>query len=252
MKRRQVLSHGIAMAGLCCSLHAHPNARPRIFGCVLPQPQAGTYLNRSTEARIFATGQEEIIPKSGDALFDAALALTLAHIANTFEVLPGFAYYEDDEASNAYATSAARLRNADGTVLFGTNLLKTILSNKENPDVAISAVCAHEFGHILQMKHKLDRPFAGDQTVKRAELQADFFAGYYAGLRKKANPDYPAAVYALTQFNLGDDKTSFEGHHGRPAERGEAVSKGFEASFNQNLTIGAAIEASARYVAGIK
>lgn len=240
------------MAGMCCGLPSHSSARPRIFGCVLPEPSAASYLNHSTNARVFATGQEEILPNSGDALFDEALAHTLAHIANTFSVLPGFAYYEDDESKNAYATSAARLRNVDGTVLFGTNLLKTTLASKENPDVAVTAVCAHEFGHILQMKHGLDKQFAGDPTVMRSELQADFFAGYYAGLRKRAAPAYPAAVYAATQFNLGDDRTTFEGHHGRPAERGRAVSEGFQASFGQNLPLAAAIEAATRFAAAIK
>ena len=252
MNRRQALTRGIALGGFCCSLHAQPVARPRIFGCVLPGPKAGAYLDRSTEARVFATGQEEIIPKSGDPIFDAALARTLAHIATTFDVLPGFAYYEDDESSNAYATPVARLRNIDGTVLFGTNLLKTILSAKESPDVAVTAVCAHEFGHILQMKYKLDKQFAGDPTVKRTELQADFFAGYYAGLRKRSNPSYPAAVFALTQFNMGDDRTTFEGHHGKPEERGEAVAKGFTASYQQGLSLSAAIEASKSHVMAIR
>jgi hypothetical protein len=252
MNRRQFLAQGIAVGGLCCNLHAQPLSRPKIYGCVLPVPQAGSFLDHSSNSRIFATGQEEIISKSGDPLFDTALAQTLAHIATVFEVLPGFAYYEDDESKNAYATEAARLRNADGTVLFGTNLLKSILSTKESPDAAVTAVCAHEFGHILQMKHRLDKQFTADSTVKRAELQADFFAGYYAGLRKRSRKNYPAAVFALTQFNMGDDRTTFEGHHGKPYERGQAVSAGFESSYNQNLSLSEAIEASKRFVTGIK
>lgn len=252
MKRRQIFAYGIAVGGTCCSFSVFPQTRPKIFGCVLSEPKAEPYLNRSSEARIFATGQEEIIPRSGDHIFDAALAHTLAHIATTFNVLPGFAYYEDDESHNAYATQAARLKNADGTVLLGTNLLSTILAKKENPDVAVTAICAHEFGHILQMKLGLYKEFSGDATVKRTELQADYFAGYYAGLRKRSNSNYPAAVFALTQFNMGDDKANFEGHHGKPAERGDAVSNGFAASYHQNLSLGAAIEASARYVRAIK
>ena len=252
MIRRQILTHGMAMGAFCCIAHAHSQVHPRIFGCVLSKPKAGSFLNRSTEARVFATGQEEIIPKSGDPIFDAALARTLADIAITFEVLPGFAYYEDDESHNAYATPVARLKNADGTVLFGTNLLRTVLSTKENPDVAVTAICAHEFGHILQMKLGLDKKFAKEPTVKRSELQADYFAGYYAGLRKRSNPNYPAAVFALTKFNMGDDRIAFEGHHGKPAERGEAVSKGFTASYYDNLSLSAAVEASMNYVMAIK
>ena len=252
MKRRELLAQGIALGSCCCGVHSAGQPRPRIFGCVLPVASAGPFLDRSSESRLFVTGQEEIIPKSGDPLFDAALARTLAHIATTFEVLPGFAYYEDDEARNAYATRVPRLTNADGTVLFGTNLLKSIMIAKENPDVAVAAICAHEFGHVLQIKLGLDQNFAREPTVKRSELQADFLAGYYAGLRKRANPDFPAAVFALTQFNLGDDRTTFEGHHGKPEERGAAVTNGFLASYQQRLQVSAAVEASTHYVMAIK
>lgn len=252
MRRRLALTGALVCSCLCSGTEAQVAARPRIFGCVLPASKSGFFLKRSTEARVFATGQEEIIPKSGDPLFDAALARTLAHIANIFDVLPGFAYYEDDESHNAYATHVPRLVNADGTVLFGTNLLKALLSGKESPDVAVTAICAHEFGHILQMKHGLDKRFAGDPTVKRTELQADFLAGYYAGLRKRSDPDYPAAVFAVTQFNMGDDRISFEGHHGRPAERADAVSRGFAVAYQDRLRAAEAIEASTRYAMALK
>lgn len=254
MQRRQWLAHaGALMGGACCGcgpVRAQPH---RIFGCVLPAAQSATYLDRSTKPKLYVTGQEEIIHKSGDSVFDAALARTLAHIAKVFEVLPGFAYYEDDEAHNAYATSAVRLVNADGTVLFGTNLLKTIMRAKEAPDVAVTAVCAHEFGHVLQFKLGLDKRIgAGQPTVKRVELQADYLAGYYAGLRKRSNPNYPAAVVALTQFNQGDHRTTSESHHGTPQERGQAVSVGFEASFKRQLTLAAAVEESTRYVMAMR
>lgn len=254
MRRRQLLAGaGIALGGYCCGAHAATENRKRIFGCVLPVPESGAYLDRSTKAKVYVTGQEEIISKSGDPIFDSALALTLAHIADTFNVLPGFAYYEDDEAQNAYATQAVRLANADGTVLFGTNLLKKLLSGKDNPDVAVAAVCAHEFGHVVQFKLGLDKKVGADQpTVKRVELQADYLAGYYAGLRRRSNPNYPSAVFALTQFNHGDNRTTFEGHHGTPEERGQSVAKGFEASYQRRLPVAAAIEESTRYVMAIK
>src|SRR5688572_6143282 len=119
MRRRQMLSAaGAALGNYCCGgAHAAPGNQEPLSGCVLPIPRSDSYLNRSTKPKLYVTGQEEIISRSGDPVFDAALAQTLAHIADTFNVLPGFAYYEDDEARNAYATKAVRLVNADGTVL---------------------------------------------------------------------------------------------------------------------------------------
>ena len=111
------------------------------------------------------------------------------------------------------------------------------------------AVCAHEFGHILQFKHGLIRKVnEGQPTVKRSELQADYFAGYFAGLRKRERPEYPAAVVAVTQFSVGDHGVTNKNHHGTPKERGAAVVRGFEAAFRQNKNLSEAIQESTAYV----
>lgn len=237
------------LGGLACVCSAQATKPQPIFGCILPVNRAGYYLDRSTRPRLYITGQEPIVSKSGDKDFDFALAQTLARISEVFNVLPGFAYYEDVEAQNAYATAVVKLKNADGTVLFGQNLLRTVLAGKESPDVAVAAVCAHEFGHILQFKYGLDKVVSeGQKTVKRVELQADYLAGYFAGVRKRERPSFPAAVFAMTQFNNGDQQVTHQGHHGTPDERAQAVGQGFEASFSLNLTISAALQASTRYV----
>jgi hypothetical protein len=195
---------------------------------------------------------EPIIGKSGDATFDYSLAQTLAKISNQFEVLPGFAYYDDSEGENAFATPRVRLSNADGTVLMGLGLLRRMMHVLESPAVAVAGVCAHEFGHVLQFKHKLlSIVNAGQPTVKRGELQADYFAGYFVGLQKRDRPEYPAAVVALTQFNFGDTLYSDAGHHGTPSERGSAVVRGFEAAFHERLTLGDSIHQSTNYVLGL-
>jgi predicted metalloprotease len=131
----------------------------------------------------------------------------------------------------------------------GVNLLRTLRRGAESPEVGVAAVCSHEFGHILQFKYGLiERVNAGQTTVKRSELQADYFAGYFAGLRKKERPTYPAAVVAVTLFSVGDTAFTEPGHHGTPAERGAAVVKGFEASFRSNKSLSEAIQESTSYV----
>jgi predicted metalloprotease len=131
----------------------------------------------------------------------------------------------------------------------GLGLLKRMMRLPESPAVSVAGVCAHEFGHILQYKHKLlSIVNAGQPSVKRGELQADYYAGYFAGLQKRNRPDYPAAVVALTQFNFGDTRYSDVQHHGTPSERGSAVVRGFEAAFHEKLTLGDSIQQSTNYV----
>jgi len=254
--RREALRIGL-LATASCALGVMPvleaqTLRRRPRGCVLPAADAGAFMSTASAERFFATGNEPMISKSGDPDFDLALAHTLAKISDEFSVLPGFAYYDDFDGENAFAVPTVRLQNADGTVLFGQRYLKRLLASPESPDVAVAAVCAHEFGHILQYKRDLVRRVnEGQRTVKRVELQADFFAGFFAGLRKREREDFPAAVFALTQFNAGDSYVGDAQHHGTNEERGAAISKGFEASYRQHLTLSDAIEASVAYVTRI-
>jgi predicted metalloprotease len=105
----------------------------------------------------------------------------------------------------------------------------------------LSWVYAFKYGLINKVK-------AGQPTIKRIELQADYFAGYFAGLRKRERPSYPAAVVALAQRRFGDTAYNNEQHHGTPLERGAAVVRGFEASFRENKNFYDAIQESTQYV----
>src|SRR5688500_18733363 len=156
--RRETLLGGslILLSGpvMTCSCHAAA-ARPRVLGCMVARDDATTFFNRSGETRLYATGQEPMIPQSGDRHFDFALAHTLAKIGDAFGVSPGFAYYDDSEQMNAYATSAKRLNSSHGTVLFGKQLLQHLRAGTDHPEVGVAAVCAHEFAHILQFNRDL-------------------------------------------------------------------------------------------------
>ena len=103
-------------------------------------------------------------------------------------------------------------------------------------------------GHILQFKHNLAARVRGsDPTVKRTELQADFFAGNFSGLRKKERPSYPAAVGALAQYNVGDNHLNSPQHHGTKEERGAAFVRGYEVAYRDNKPLGEAIQISINY-----
>jgi hypothetical protein len=220
-------------------------ARPRrSYGCMLDEDEAGPFLQTCTQVQIVEdSNQRKMVWSSGNRDFDYALAQTLSRLTDTFDVLPGFAFYDDFEHPNALATPARNSGRADGTVMFGQRLLERTLNAPEHPDAAVAAICAHEFGHILQYKRDLRRVIlAGQPTVKRLELHADFLAGYYAGTRKLEKPDFPAAVFATTQYSYGDNNTNSPSHHGRPDERAAAIVRGFETANRERRSLGEAIQ----------
>jgi hypothetical protein len=116
---------------------------------------------------------------------------------------------------------------AEGTIVLGTKLLSE-LDQSDYQNVAIAAVCAHEFGHFLQFKYvdqELTQIRDAEGSVVRIELFGDFICGYYAGIRELRQKDWPAVIHALNQFRAGDHIFGGE-HHGTPEERARSVEEG--------------------------
>jgi hypothetical protein len=250
LTRRDIVAGG-ALAliwGNCACAQTGPRGR-RGFGCMLEPEEAEPFLATAPEPQAFDSANEKLIASTGNREFDYALAQTLSRLTDVFGVLPGFSYFDDYDGENAYATTATKMKRADGTVLYGKRYLLRSLSAEESPDAVVSATCAHEFGHIVQYKHKLSsRLNQGQPNVKRSELNADFFAGYFAGARKLQNRNYAAAVYATNRYARGDfvtDKT----HHGTPEERAAAVVRGFETVYRERRSFADAIEIGVTYAA---
>ncbi len=234
--RRGVLGGLLTLASGCGCALASEHA-----GCVLAGDQAARFLARDAAGHTPARS-ERLIARSTDREFDYALAQTLSGLTDAFDVLPGFAYYDDRAAENAYATAARRMGHADGTVLFGRRFLHTLLSQPADADVSIAAICAHEFGHIAQFKYGLvDSLLSGARTIKRAELHADFLAGYYAGLRKRQKPDYPVAMFAAGLSNLKSSNAAALAH-GSTRERASAIAVGFHTSYRDRRSFAEAVQ----------
>jgi hypothetical protein len=255
--RREILFDGalalLWTSAVLCPCAAEAKSKPRPYhGCALGDAEAREVFGKAGAQRIYGHGDEPMVAHSGNRDFDIALAQMLASISTEFGVLPGFAYYDDSDGMNAYATPISRLSRADGTVLFGQRLLAEQLALKENPEIAVTTVCAHEFGHIVQFKLKLTpRLLAGQTTVKRTELHADFMAGYFAGLRKKRRPDFPAQTFAMTMESVGDSQFRRPQHHGTPTERAAAVIKGFDTGFREQHGFGEAVEQGVQYAISV-
>ena len=221
-------------------------------GCYVSDPTLRAKLGNETSGWAFNLDRDPVFGGSGDKDFDQALAHTLSRLSDLFAVLPGFAFFNEDQGPNAFASPSQRLRRSDGSVVFGQQLLRKLMSASEHPAARVAAVCAHEFGHIVQYKRGIDRILVGaDQRVKRLELHADYLAGYFAGTRRLARSDFPAAVFADAQFNAGDNMVSNPNHHGTAQERGAAVSAGYIAAFRDKKTFDDAISAGIDYVRSV-
>jgi hypothetical protein len=73
-------------------------------------------------------------------------------------------------------------------------------------------------------------------------------AGYYAGVCKLRNSNYPAAVFATNIYSRGDYKTNHPDHHGHPDERAAAVVRGFEVGYRERRNLGEAVQIGVNYV----
>ena len=242
LSRREII-RGITVSlvtGCSCGSKC---AVPAIYGCSINADAArGAIFGQSNSTNI----EDFIVKNSGNRYFDFTAAQTLLRLAELFNVLPGFGYFKLN-SRNAFATRGDFMSRTDGTVLFGRDLLFEILSTTESPDAVFSGICAHEFAHILQFKLNLSLD-AGQQTVKRSELHADFLAGYFAGFHKREKPDFPAAVIAVEHQSLGDYYFNNPNHHGTPDERAAAIVHGFEVAYRDRAAVTQAIAIGVDYV----
>jgi hypothetical protein len=243
--RRGALGALTGAFSFCTCGAAHASSED---GCWLDGKEADNALRMATHHYSLANDVPDIIHASGNRLLDEALTQALFRMSRDFDVLPGFGYVRD--SNTAHATRRTLLERADGTVLFGLPFLNRLLARTENPDACVVAVCAHEYAHILQYKLKIDQQLDPSGKSKRLmELHADYLSGWFAGLRKRNNPNYPAAVFASLARDSGSQIGSGQATHGAPDERGDAVEKGFLASARDKLALHQAVEAGVRYVA---
>lgn len=246
MERRRVVLGGLLTllgAAFASSEPAAASDDSSVSGCWIPQRMVSSYFARSSGATLFGEGADALQRRSNIPGLDYALAQSLGMIAKTFRVHPAFAFYRDGRGQeNARATPERLLQNADGTVLFGLDLLQELLGRPNHGDASVVAVCAHEFGHIVSYKNgDIERLAPDPGQPFRAEQYADFMSGYFAGRRKLERHDFPAVVFATTCRSFGG------GNHGTGEQRGEAVQGGFLAAYRDHLDTENGVAAALRF-----
>ena len=222
--RREVVLGGL-LTIVPMTLCSHPAHADNYGGCWIAASDAGAFDGNLQSGA--GSGKEELVSSSGVDGLEIALVQTLGMLSTMFGILPGFSYYRETGSPNARATSQDLLKNRpDGTVLLGLKLVDELLK-LPSPDAAIVAVCAHEFAHILSYSNGMIKQLMLDASASpfRSEQFADFMAGYFAGVRKKKNPQFPAVMFAQTTGLYGG------GTHGTREQRGIAVQEGFKRGF---------------------
>lgn len=192
----------------------------------------------------------QVIRTTGNRDLDRALDKSLVRLSATFGIDPVFGFFEDEQP-NAFAAPESNDLSRTGTVLFGRNLFNE-LQAADPSGVSVLGVAAHEFAHIWQFHSGLYKVIRGNgPTVKRLELNADFLAGYYLGLRKSAVPSASLWIFGEKLWGLGDMNVNDRDHHGTPAERTAAAEAGFRLSFIEKKDMTTAFKAGMDYVAAL-
>lgn len=240
LNRRKFLINGTLAIHIGCNCNC--NAATIRRGCSITSSEAMNYMKSDNIDVI------NPIRRTGNSDFDYASAQMLANVSDIFGILPGFCYFKGGPSFNAFATPDKLMKNPDGTVIFGKDLLLQIMDFEEGPEAAFAGICAHEFAHIVQFKLGLMDILMNDDTARKSELHADFLAGYFVGTKKKNNPNFHAAVVADTFSKLGDDDFRSPTHHGTPEERARSIIMGFNSSYRDNVTFNDAVSIGVKYV----
>lgn len=238
LNRRSLLGTGLAAIAL--PVAAARQAWAATGGCSLCQ--------RTAFGSNAVNFPERIATSSGDAETDRFLGAALVRLASTFGVSPGFAFFNDGDSPNAFASPDTLVGSGPGTVMMGMRLFGQMMARGDG-GVTVIGICAHEFGHIHQMFNGYrDKLLARSTTVRPLELHADFLCGYYMALRKAEHPNLDLGVLARELHNGGDMATTNRQHHGTPQERLSALSAGFRFAAGGRPDIARAAEAGFYFV----
>jgi hypothetical protein len=245
ISRRSVLLGAAATASTLVTMSTAraTAAQPHFGGCVLCRA-ANVTLTQSNG--IVAPGAQsiEILDSSGDTATDHFLGVALRRLALTFDVRPGFGFYDDRRAPNAFATARSVFAGSDGTVLMGLILFSHFIRQSNDDGMTIIAICAHEFGHIYQLTKEYYAPLqALELTDRPIELHADFLAGYFLAQRKKDHSDLELRRVGEAFYKMGDTNFNNPKHHGTSDERIAAIAAGYQFGRGSSVDIEAAAKA---------
>lgn len=253
------VAYATLLGGLGCPVCARALAQtgqmvpmPQVPGCVLQGDDATHFAEENGHSWITYSRFAEIFESSGNPELDRAFGVMLVHLSHLFQVNPRFYFYDDGRELNAYATDEVYDDTyPNGTVFMGMNFMNHMLRESPYGDILLMAVCAHEFGHIVQYftSGLAPRLRAMHSTVKYMELHADFLAGFYVARRSSGYETEQLRHLGEGWEASGDTAFNDPNHHGTQAERIAAIEAGFTlAEGSASVTINDAIQSGLAYL----
>lgn len=201
-------------------------------GCFLNTPAQGRQLDEFISRGI---GRQDFAETTGDAEFDRVFGRAIIKLAGFFGEQPAFGIVNDEHHDNAWAMAQTPPGARFGTVGFGSTMLNK-LREFDASGMAIMAIVAHEFSHIAQYRRNVMGELnAGQTSVRRSELHADYLTGCYLGWIKRNQPAVSVRLAGQFMEAIGDTNFSSEHHHGTHAERIASVEAGFALAKAEDL-----------------
>jgi hypothetical protein len=223
-RRKFLKSTALFSAALLCGHHTCARAKNAPRAC-------------SLRGGLTANGIE-LLRTSGNSDLDRSISLELTHVAESFNVLPGFGFYDDSDSPNAFALDEDLIANTKGTVIFGKQLLSDELAHQSWGGLAIAGFIAHEFGHIFQYQSEFYQHLTQAQSTDRLlELHADYLAGYYLGLKRLRSGEMDIKAFLDSLYLSGDTDFNSPDHHGTPTEREQVMLAGYKMGLTNNNNI---------------
>lgn len=255
--RRDVLAGGLSAAGLSalgCG-HAHADTAQ---GCLISNSQFAAVRQTATafgNARLDIFDKSQHLRTTGNASLDRALDASIKRLSDLFGQVPAFGFYREEDhpdigGMNAFATTVGTdIPGTWGTVGFGALLFDREMNRHDRTGSTVVAIVAHEFAHIWAMRTgAIQKINEGQPTVKRSELHADYLAGFFLGVRKRAAPSLSLQSAGDLFYRLGDYNTHTKSHHGTPDERVAAAEQGFKVAYVEQRNAQYAFQAGMEYV----
>ncbi|MGI2938105.1 hypothetical protein [Vibrio diabolicus] len=194
----------------------------KVGGCNTSSPINSSFGCSLSASAASSLTQMQLLESCGDRRIDFLINQESRVLADITGFQPGFAFLNDNGSPNAFATPQQLLGYADGSVLFGVNLVhKEIRSLGPLWDAAVVFIMAHEWGHIAEYQNGLR------ENAKEMELLSDYIGGWYLGMKLSSGMRFDPRGAAKSVFEKGDFNFNDPSHHGTPSERLAATEAGF-------------------------
>ncbi len=204
---------------------------PMSEGCFLSATRADSGYQQVISRGI---ARQTFFQTTGDKVFDRQLGRAIIRLSGFFGEQPAFGIVDGGEHDNAFALPREGGNAEFGTVGIGRTLLNR-LKEEDASGVSILALVAHEFGHVAQFRRDAIAELnAGENTVRKSELHADYLTGCYLGWLKRNEPRVRVISAGRFMESIGDSAVTSKDHHGTPAERLRSTEAGFASAYERD------------------